>query len=135
MREREVSQFPGRGDVNPLQLEFDHSALDIAEPEEHVLHHFAVAHHEAALLSQAILPVRQDSLEHGPIFEASQVCLHRHGFQEWPDIKLRIPHFVVEAESVPVIHGLPQMETSSHYDESITFEMHPCHFTNLMRLQ
>ncbi|URE31002.1 alanine aminotransferase [Musa troglodytarum] len=88
------------------------TAFHISEPENNILHNHVILPNNGSLISQAVLPVGNQSFDYGTIWEAREVhfdCLHK-----WLDIDLGITHLIISAECVLVINLLQDHINSSY---------------------
>ncbi|URE31011.1 alanine aminotransferase [Musa troglodytarum] len=98
--------------VNPVKLQLQFTAFHISEPENNILHNHVILPNNGSLISQAVLPVGNQSFDYGTIWEAREVhfdCLHK-----WLDIDLGITHLIISAECVLVINLLQDHINSSY---------------------
>ncbi|URE31009.1 alanine aminotransferase [Musa troglodytarum] len=96
----------------PVKLQLQFTAFHISEPENNILHNHVILPNNGSLISQAVLPVGNQSFDYGTIWEAREVhfdCLHK-----WLDIDLGITHLIISAECVLVINLLQDHINSSY---------------------
>lgn len=87
-----------------MQLELDLAALDVLEPQDHVLDEPPILPTQLALVGKAVPVARPDGPDDGAV--AHVLGVHVQNFHQGFYLDLRISHWVISAESVLVKHLL-----------------------------
>nr|ACL53330.1 unknown [Zea mays] len=93
-----------RREVHPLQLQLYLPALDVPEPEDHVLRELAVPPAHVALVGEAVPGARPLGPDDGAVPQTLLPRVHAHRLHQWRYVHLRVSHGVVSAEGVLVEH-------------------------------